>query len=681
MKRKKFGAAFRDNYLAAALLMIALVFSGQLSAQVDTNKVRQNINAYGYSYKNIGIDSSLRIPRDTFKLRQADSGSIAFKNGRYWNWTGQYWDTLRAAIGGGAAGGADGNNYPTSLSYSGSTLTLGRNGLANLTTTINVPAQFNPTASGGLSITGTYPNMTFSAPAQFNPIAGTNVTLSGTYPNITFNATGGGGGSSAIQTVLGIGNRKSITIVDTNSLNQHVSWYGEPNNYGTSYGIRGNAGKFGGFGWSRHDVNASGRPNVVGMAFSYNATPDGGRIDVGEASLRWAAESHYEMNGGKNYFEIHYPEFIDKGGIGHRPWSAYIEKEGTGWSWSSEGSGIGFSKWGDQNTQWGYFSPGDITSYQYVKNQLVYPRLRIGAIADSVNMMPWATKYNFEITNENQYVYIGRRSAIAADNAQINVVDYMLIGGAGIANRRGLGVYGPTSLVDGETYIDNAAGGPRSLSVWYNGARRLEIGSSIIQFYSAPIYHDKSIFSLEAFKAGGGSYIPSANHILELESTTKSTLFPKLTTTTRDGLAAQSGMFHFNTTNNVFEGHDGTSWKNFATQDWVTSKNYTVTGTTQTITSGTATTVSAGVGRVVVNPGSVLASHTLTLPASPTDRMVIDIYFGGTIAGGASVVTSLTISANTGQTLMQPTTPSTAIGGDWISYEYNSANAVWYRRK
>ena len=32
-----------------------------------------------------------------------------------------------------------------------------------------------------------------SVPAQFNPIAGTNVTLSGTYPNITFNATGGGG--------------------------------------------------------------------------------------------------------------------------------------------------------------------------------------------------------------------------------------------------------------------------------------------------------------------------------------------------------------------------------------------------------------------------------------------------------------------------------------------------------
>lgn len=37
-------------------------------------------------------------------------------------------------------------------------------------------------------------------PAQFNPIAGANVSLSGTYPNITFNASGGGGGQ--VNTVV-----------------------------------------------------------------------------------------------------------------------------------------------------------------------------------------------------------------------------------------------------------------------------------------------------------------------------------------------------------------------------------------------------------------------------------------------------------------------------------------------
>ena len=33
-------------------------------------------------------------------------------------------------------------------------------------------------------------------PEQFNPIAGANVTLTGTYPDITFAASGGGGGGT-----------------------------------------------------------------------------------------------------------------------------------------------------------------------------------------------------------------------------------------------------------------------------------------------------------------------------------------------------------------------------------------------------------------------------------------------------------------------------------------------------
>jgi hypothetical protein len=37
----------------------------------------------------------------------------------------------------GSGGGSDGNNYPSSLSFSGGTLTLARNGLASITTTIN----------------------------------------------------------------------------------------------------------------------------------------------------------------------------------------------------------------------------------------------------------------------------------------------------------------------------------------------------------------------------------------------------------------------------------------------------------------------------------------------------------------------------------------------------------------
>jgi hypothetical protein len=63
-----------------------------------------------------------------------------------------------------------------------------------------------------------------TVPAQFNPIAGTNVTLSGTYPNITFNAAGGGGGGTGYVATATINlgatpvAEASVVITDANAL-------------------------------------------------------------------------------------------------------------------------------------------------------------------------------------------------------------------------------------------------------------------------------------------------------------------------------------------------------------------------------------------------------------------------------------------------------------------------------
>jgi hypothetical protein len=78
--------SFRNSYLAL-LTTLALLIQYSASAQVDTNRVRQQINAYGYSYKNIGIDSSLRIPRDTFRLKLSDTGSVATRGGVFYIWS------------------------------------------------------------------------------------------------------------------------------------------------------------------------------------------------------------------------------------------------------------------------------------------------------------------------------------------------------------------------------------------------------------------------------------------------------------------------------------------------------------------------------------------------------------------------------------------------------------------
>ena len=109
-------------------------------------------------------------------------------------------------------------------------------------------AQFNPIAGTNVTLSGTYPNITFNSPyelptggntgqvlskvnaidynvtwttpiAQFNPIAGTNISLSGTYPNITFNSASGGvlGGPFNNHAVV-VGSSPDTTIKTISSL-------------------------------------------------------------------------------------------------------------------------------------------------------------------------------------------------------------------------------------------------------------------------------------------------------------------------------------------------------------------------------------------------------------------------------------------------------------------------------
>lgn len=103
-------------------------------------------------------------------------------------------------------------------------------------------------------------------------------------------------------------------------------------------------------------------------------------------------------------------------------------------------------------------------------------------------------------------------------------------------------------------------------------------------------------------------------------------------------------------------------------------------GSYQDITSGTTTTIGNNINTVTVNPGSTLASHTITLPAAPKNGQEVKIEFGGTLTSG-TVVTTLSIAANTGQALIQPSAPTTAVAGDCLIYHYKTANAKWYRVK
>jgi hypothetical protein len=88
-----------------ALLYFALLLPYWAYSQgVDTTKVLQDINANGYRWVNGAFRGYFIIPKDTPKLRVADSGAIAYKGGDQWLWNGHYWK-LNSSSGGGSGSG------------------------------------------------------------------------------------------------------------------------------------------------------------------------------------------------------------------------------------------------------------------------------------------------------------------------------------------------------------------------------------------------------------------------------------------------------------------------------------------------------------------------------------------------------------------------------------------------
>jgi len=102
----------------------------------------------------------------------------------------------------------------------------------------------------------------------------------------------------------------------------------------------------------------------------------------------------------------------------------------------------------------------------------------------------------------------------------------------------------------------------------------------------------------------------------------------------------------------------------------------------QTITSGTAATVTDSTTWFIINPAALLTSTiTLTMPPNPTNGKMIKFGFGGTINTASSVVAStVTFAPNTGQGIVGATSFYSLEVEDRISFRYNSSNSKWYQQ-
>ena len=88
--------------------------------------------------------------------------------------------------------------------------------------------------------------------------------------------------------------------------------------------------------------------------------------------------------------------------------------------------------------------------------------------------------------------------------------------------------------------------------------------------------------------------------------------------------------------------------------------------------------LNGGSHTVVLNPPSVLASESITLPLNSYNGQEYTVIFGGTIAYGNPVITALTVTAPAGTSLIGAAV-TTANSGLIIKYRYCLNNKTWYR--
>lgn len=264
-------------------------------------------------------------------------------------------------------------------------------------------------------------------------------TPAGSTTEVQFNNAGSFGADSRLTynsttKKLNVDSVLSVLLVNTDANNSVIGTFWRPNNFGQSYGDYGTAMGFTS-GWTVFPgVNTSGRPNVVGDFWGYNMGSGGARVNTNEAAFRFGTESHYETAGLK-LFELHLPEFTDSAGVGHRIFSWYIDKTGVQPAAPDlEGSGIGFRKWGDQNTTWASLGDGGQFSYYAAFNRSNMPNLKFGSLAG----VHWSsTDYNYEIGFQDSFnVLMGRPNIVGTTN----MLDNFNIGDP--SGLRSLQVYG-----------------------------------------------------------------------------------------------------------------------------------------------------------------------------------------------------------------------------------------------
>jgi hypothetical protein len=105
---------------------------------------------------------------------------------------------------------------------------------------------------------------------------------------------------------------------------------------------------------------------------------------------------------------------------------------------------------------------------------------------------------------------------------------------------------------------------------------------------------------------------------------------------------------------------------NFINKKSIVDQSYSL----QVPVTGFSITIANNITTLLINPAGTLATGTITMPATPIDGQIVQV-------GSSQIVSSLTVSANAGQTLLGAPTSITPSGG--FRYIYNLSGTTWYR--
>lgn len=100
--------------------------------------------------------------------------------------------------------------------------------------------------------------------------------------------------------------------------------------------------------------------------------------------------------------------------------------------------------------------------------------------------------------------------------------------------------------------------------------------------------------------------------------------------------------------------------------------NYPGGGTIEVVVPVTldSKTITAGTSTFIINPAGTLAVLTVVMPASPTDGQVVWI-------SSSQVITALTLSANSGQAILN--VPTAFVLGGFCSFQWINSLSKWFR--